>query len=1622
MKIVDTRNKSQFLQAIKAAIKEKLPKAEADDLSNFADEFFLSSFVGEFEGRRVSDILGLLVSARKFIQQYDGKSAKVAIFDPNLEEHGWQSSHTTLMIMQNNMPFIVDSMRMTLASREVKTHTIQYASFQIERDDKGKLEAFKSHKHKVHDASLGEGLVFIEIDRHTDEDSKQALKECISVVLDDVAVTVSDYSAMQEKTHQIRQELESLKTLKSEHNFDEAEITETLNFLEWLTKDHFAFLGFVDLEIKEAKKTHVMAPVKGSELGVIKSHPEQVELIDFKKLTAKTKNAILNSQLITFAKAPTRSTVHRPAYPDCIAIKRINEKGEIIGEHCFYGLYSARAYTQSPNEIPILRRKSEFVLEKSELNVNDYRGKELIQLLSVYPRDELFQIDQNMLFDNLMGTLFVQERRQSRLFMREDTFGRFVTCLVYVPREIYNTAIRIKIQTILMDHFHGQDVEFNTFISESVLARTQITIKLDPEEKQCFNIKELEEKIIAVTQSWEDDLETSLFESYGEEVANVYINKYRSAFSSSYREEFSPRRASIDIEHIENVSKGQHLGMSFYRALDESEEFLHFKLFHADQPVTLSEVMPIFENMGFRVIGEHPYECVDREGRTVWIHDFMLTANSHKIIDINKIRKSFESLFLKVWEGNAENDSFNRLVISAYMNWRQIAMLRSYARYMRQVRVSNSQRFIANTVVSNTNISALLVNLFESRFNPEIEQSLSSAKCEKIEADFLAALDDVHNLSEDKILRLYLDLIKASMRTNYFQKNEEGDYRYDIAFKFHPRLIPNVPLPVPMYEIFIYSPRIEGVHLRGGKVARGGLRWSDRYEDYRTEVLGLVKAQQVKNAVIVPVGAKGGFVAKRLPEDREGFMKEGISCYQVFIRGLLSVTDNLVDGEVVKPESVVCHDDDDFYLVVAADKGTATFSDIANEISLSKGHWLGDAFASGGSQGYDHKKMGITAKGAWVSVQRHFRELGRDIQTTPFTVIGIGDMAGDVFGNGMLLSPCTKLVAAFNHMHIFFDPDPDPTKSFEERKRLFNLPRSTWDDYNKELISKGGGVFSRNEKSIKLSTQMQSFLGTCEKQMAPNQLINATLKAQADLLWIGGIGTYVMASTETHADVGDKANDSLRITGKELNVKAVGEGGNLGMTQLSRIEYALKGGLLNTDFIDNAAGVDCSDHEVNIKILLNEILVNGDLTEKQRNKLLSGMTEAVSDLVLKNNYRQTQAISIAHKDALPRMEEYRRLINSMENAGKLNRTLEFLPCDEDITERKSTNKGLTRPELSVLISYVKGDLKETLNSSTLPDEIHLSEEIKEVFPVQITRKYNKELLNHRLRREIISTQVANDMVNHMGITFVERLKQSTGATPSSIALAYIIARDVFDLEQWWQEIESLDHKVPSSLQLQMMSGLMSLIRRACRWLIRNRRSELNVVENMDRFREGIRKIAKCLPEFLTGSSKETFELRFNELVESGVSKELASTVAGANHLYAALGIIEAHQEGDGKLESVASIYYLLGNRLDLSWFGHQINTLTPLTHWQALAREAFREDLDWQQRALTVGLLKLKTESQTIEEQVDSWMAQHSDLIDRWKQMLTEFKASEDAEFSMYSVALRELLDLAQSTVHALPK
>ncbi|MCK7547123.1 NAD-glutamate dehydrogenase [Marinobacter koreensis] len=1617
MNALTVASKEQFFEHLAEAFAQKIAKTEAKKISEFAKQHYAHIPLEELVSRRFQDTYGAILAAWQFLQKRSADQTPVSVFNPDLESDGWQSTHTVVFILHPNMPFLIDSLRIAINQREIGTHSIQHSILRVDRDSDGKLKKLYSTKKAGADAQY-EAFIVLEIDRHSDPKDLKELEEALQTVLHEVRIAVSDFDLVIDKVNESIDELDTTTAGISAEEKDEARA-----FLKWLVSDHFTFLGYDEYDFAKDKNGIIVRRVENSELGILRVNNERSDRVRLDELPQRTRHEMTRSDdIFIFAKSAQRSRVHRPAYPDYIAVKKFDEKGEVVGERRFLGLYTARVYNERPDEIPLLRRKFESVMKRSGFLRNDYAGKELEQILTLYPRDELFQIKTDELLRVAKSILYIQERRRIELFMREDVYGQFVTCLAFFPRDIYNTELRLKGEQVLLDSLEAEDIEFVTHFSESVLARVQFTIRVPQVENRELPLAEIRDKVISLAQSWRDGLYDSLSEAYGEERGNEYYRLWAGGFPASYTDMFSPRRAAIDLEHIAAAVDDDDLAMSFYRALEEDENTLHFKLFFPDEPLPLSDVMPIFDNLGFRVLGEHPFEVLDRHGKSVWIHDFTLQAHTGDVVDIHRIRPIFEELFRRVWHGEAENDAFNRLMLSSYMNWREIALLRTYARYMRQIRFSNSQTFISNTLVNHEPLTRLLLEYFEVRFNPDRFQSAgkSEAVQQKLEIEFNAGLDEVDNLSEDRVLRLYMELMQATLRTNYYQLDGAERPKPYISVKFDPSQIPDMPLPLPMFEIFVYSPRVEGVHLRGGKVARGGLRWSDRFEDYRTEILGLVKAQQVKNAVIVPVGAKGGFVAKRLPDpsDREAFQAEGIEAYKTFIRGLLDITDNLVDSGIQAPERVIRHDEDDHYLVVAADKGTATFSDIANGLSAEYGFWMGDAFASGGSNGYDHKKMGITARGAWVSVERHFREMGINPALDEFTAIGIGDMGGDVFGNGMLCSEKTRLVAAFNHVHIFIDPAPDPEASFKERKRLFEMPRSAWTDYNPKLISKGGGVFSRSAKSIPVSAEMKKLLGIKADRVPPNMLISHILKAQVDLLWVGGIGTYVKASSESHGDVGDKANDGLRINGRELRCKVVGEGGNLGLTQLGRIEFALNGGRLNTDFIDNSGGVDCSDHEVNMKILLNRAVAMGDLTGKQRNVMLEEMTDDVANLVLKNNYRQTQAISIASEDAGVRLEEYRRLMNTFESEGKLNRALEFLPDDETLSERKLAKKGLTRPELSVLISYVKGDLKQTLINSSLPDDPSLAGEMYKVFPRALTQQFSRELGEHQLRREIIATQIANDMVNHMGITFVERLNQSTGADAASIALAWIIARDVFRIDNWWDRIEAQDFHIPAQIQMELMQDLMRLMRRSVRWLLRNRRAELNIQSHMERFADNVWAITANLPDYLGDQARQTWASRHDRLVESGLPKELASVLAGTGHLYSSLGIIEAREAVDMPLKTVANLYYELGERLDLNWFADSIAKLQPGSHWEALARESFREDLDWQQRALTTGVLKQAASPDDVGNSVEQWLQRHEPMIGRWKSMLSELKSAREPEYAMFSVALRELLDLAQSTMH----
>ncbi|ABM19025.1 NAD-glutamate dehydrogenase [Marinobacter nauticus] len=1621
MNALTIASKDQFFEQLADAFSEKIAKTEAKKIADFARQHYAHIPLEELASRRFSDTYGAVLAAWQFLQKRSADETPVSVFNPDLESDGWQSTHSVVFILHPNIPFLIDSLRMAINQREIGTHSIQHSILRVERDDNGKLKKLHTTKKASKDASY-EAFIVLEIDRHSAPEDLRDLEQTLQKVLHEVRIAVGDFPIVKEKVSEIVKELDATTAGISEEGKEEARA-----FLTWLVDDHFTFLGYDEYDFAKDKQGMVVRRVENSELGILRVNNERPDRVRLNELPQRTRHEMTRSDdIFIFAKSAQRSRVHRPAYPDYIAVKKFNSKGEVVGERRFLGLYTARVYNERPDEIPLLRRKFQSVMKRSGFLTDDYAGKELEQILTLYPRDELFQIETDELLRVAKNILYIQERRRIELFMREDVYGQFVTCLAFFPRDIYNTELRLKVEQVLLDRLEAEDIEFVTHFSESVLARVQFTIRVPQVENRQLPLAEIRDKVIELAQSWRDGLYEALSEAYGEEQGNELYRVWAGGFPASYTDMFSPRRAAIDLEHITASARDDDLAMSFYRALEEDENTLHFKLFYPDEPLPLSDVMPIFDNLGFRVIGEHPFEVIDRTGKTVWIHDFTLQSHTGNVVDIHRIRPIFEELFRRVWHGEAENDAFNRLLLSSYMSWREIALLRTYARYMRQIRFSNSQTFISNTLVNHVNLTRILLEYFEVRFNPERFKSKgkSEAAQQKLEIEFNAGLDEVENLSEDRVLRLYLELMQATLRTNYYQPDGEGQPKPYISVKFDPSQIPDMPLPLPMFEIFVYSPRVEGVHLRGGKVARGGLRWSDRFEDYRTEILGLVKAQQVKNAVIVPVGAKGGFVAKRLPDpsDREAFQAEGIAAYKTFIRGLLDITDNLVDSGIQPPERVIRHDEDDHYLVVAADKGTATFSDIANGLAAEYGFWMGDAFASGGSNGYDHKKMGITARGAWVSVERHFREMGINPAVDEFTAIGIGDMGGDVFGNGLLCSEKTRLVAAFNHIHIFIDPTPDAERSYKERKRLFELPRSAWTDYDSKLISKGGGVFSRNAKSIPVSPEMKKLLGIKADRVPPNMLISHILKAEVDLLWIGGIGTYVKGSGESHSDVGDKANDGLRINGAELRCRVVGEGGNLGFTQMGRIEYALKGGRLNTDFIDNSGGVDCSDHEVNMKILLNRAVAMGDLTGKQRNIMLEEMTDDVASLVLKNNYRQTQAISIASEDAATRLEEYRRLMNTFESEGKLNRALEFLPDDETLSERKLAKKGLTRPELSVLISYVKGDLKQVLIDSNLPDNPLLAGEMYKVFPRDLTKRFSKELGEHQLRREIIATQIANDMVNHMGITFVERLNQSTGADAASIALAWIIARDVFRIDSWWDKIEALDFHVSADLQMELMQDLMRLMRRAVRWLLRNRRAELNIQSHMERFADSVWAITSGLPEYLGDQARANWEKRNDQLMVAGLPKELASVMAGTGYLYSSLGIIEAQEATGMPLKTVANLYYDLGDRLDLTWFANAIAALTPSSHWQALARESFREDLDWQQRALTTGVLKTAESPEKVTDSVNAWEQRNQHMIDRWNAMLAELKGVREPEYAMFSVALRELLDLAQSTMHQSPE
>ncbi|MDM0112017.1 NAD-glutamate dehydrogenase [Variovorax sp. J22R133] len=1603
----ETARRNERLDEVVQLIRTKVVAEPADLLADFVRQYFGQVDPEDLDDRPVEDLYGAALSHWGFARTREIGHARLRVFNPTIAEHGWQSTHTIIEIVNDDMPFLVDSVTMEVNRHGLTLHLIIHPLVAVIRDDEGTLQGLAT------DASSSgarrESFIHVEVDRVADASRLEALATDLLRVLGDVRLAVADFDKMRQSVLAIVRNLE-------EHAppLPAQELAEGQAFLRWLADDHFTFLGHRSHELVKVDGEDALQVVPDSGLGILRAATKDGKDA-FAALSPVARAYARRPDLLIITKSNSRSTVHRPGYLDYIGVKRFNAAGDVCGEDRYLGLFTSTAYSANPADIPLLRRKVADVVQRAGLSAGSHSGKALVNILDTYPRDELFQTSADELLQTAMGILHLGERQRFRLFVRRDPYERFVACMLYAPRENYTTELRQKWQSILMEAFNGTSSEFNVHLSESVLARIQITVRTKSGEIPNVDVRELEQRLVEAARRWDDDLKSALIGTIGEARGNDLLRRFGGAFPAGYRDEFAARAAVHDIELMEGLNDTQPLGMNLYRPLEAPPGMLRFKVLRRSEPLVLSTSLPMLEHLGMKVLDEHPHRLAPQGEAPIWIHDFGLrNALGDADIDVDALRPVFEEAFAAVLSGEVENDDLNRLVLAVRLPVHEIVVLRAYAKYMRQIGFALSQSFIESTLVANGQIARDLVELFSLRFDPskaDDAQDMAGQKVREIEA----ALENVANLSEDRVLREYLALIQATTRTNAWRRDASGKRRGFLSFKFDSAKVPDLPAPKPMFEIFVYSTRFEGVHLRGGRVARGGLRWSDRPEDFRTEVLGLVKAQMVKNTVIVPVGSKGGFVLKRAPaaSDREAYMREGVSCYQDYLRGLLDITDNLIGEKVVPPPQVRRHDNDDPYLVVAADKGTATFSDYANGVSKEYGFWLGDAFASGGSVGYDHKVMGITARGAWESVKRHFREMGVDTQTTDFTVAGIGDMSGDVFGNGMLLSRHIRLVAAFDHRHVFLDPDPDVEKSFVERERMFKLPRSSWADYEAALISEGGGIHARSAKSIALTPQVQQVLGITADALTPTELVNAILKAPVDLIYNGGIGTYVKASSESHAQVGDRANDALRVNGRELRCKVFAEGGNLGCTQLGRIEFALAGGRINTDAIDNSAGVDTSDHEVNIKILLGLPITEGELTEKQRNAVLPQMTDEVAALVLRDNIFQTQVLSVTGRVAPQLLDAQTRFMQFLEKAGRLNRAIEYLPTDEELGERRARGQGLTTPERAVVLAYSKIWLYDELLASPLPDDPWVATALERYFPTLLREKFSAYMPRHPLRREIIATHVTNSTINRVGSTLVHRLVETTGARAFEVVRAYLMSREIFGMVPLWLAIDAFDNKVDDAVQSSLLIDTSRQLERATKWFLRSRRLNEDMQATIDHFKPNVDALSARLAELLDADERARVDAAVAKYVSAGVPREIAERVVTFDSLNATLDIAEIAGSARWPVALVAAIYFDLANRLGMPWLRDRIAALPGDRHWQTLAKGAMLDDLSGLERAITAAVLAGNEDAESPATLVQAWEAGNGRALERAAQLMAELRAVPAPDAAMLSVALRELRALA---------
>ncbi|MEP9381479.1 NAD-glutamate dehydrogenase [Nocardioides sp. KR10-350] len=1584
------------------------PPPERDSVERLLPAYVRHVAAEDLAGRSPQDVRGALTSHLALATTRPQGTARVRVSTPTTTDEGWSAGGRSVVeIVVDDMPYLVDSVTMELAREHRDVHLVVHPVFDVVRDLTGALQGVApvaDASSSPADGAVRESWMHIEIDRVPDEDTGRIVAD-LQRVLQDVREAVEDSAKLRQRLADIVAELRRTPPV----SVDPAEAAEAAALLEWLADDHFTFLGYREYRLGYADGAEgpeaggepaYLRGVPGTGLGILRADPD---LSPEKGLMPpKVRERAREKTVLVLAKANSRATVSQRAYLDHVGVKVFDESGAVVGERRFLGLFTTRASRESVTRIPVLRVKVAQVLRDSGFDPRSYGGKELLDVLETYPRDELFHTPVEELEPMAETATGARERRTLRVFVRPDTYGRYVSVLVSLPRDRYSTSVRERFAQILTEELGGTDLEFNVRIGETTNARVHFVVHVPPGSlDDGVDVAALERRLQAATRSWRDDLVSALIAAYGEDGAGR-LARFLDAFPEAYKEDFAPTVAAEDLGRLENLAPPSGVDFAVYQEPGAPVEEVRLKVYRVGEAMSLSHVLPMLTSLGVEVTDERPYELDGLEHRTL-VYDFGLRCGDRATWQRpEEEQERLCDALRALWAGRSEVDGFNALVLEAGLTHRQVTVLRAYAKYMRQGGTPFSQSTIETALRSNVAITRLLLDLFAERFDPTGTGGRQDAIAEEIGA----ALDDVASLDQDRILRSYLAHIRATLRTNYWQTREGAPKDY-LSLKLEPTMLPDLPQPRPAYEIFVYSPAVEGVHLRFGAVARGGLRWSDRRDDFRTEILGLVKAQMVKNTVIVPVGAKGGFVPKRLPDpsaDREGWLREGRAAYVTFISGLLDVTDNLVDGKTVPPPDVVRHDGDDSYLVVAADKGTATFSDLANSVAADYGFWLGDAFASGGSVGYDHKAMGITARGAWVSVQRHFRELGLDTQREDFTVVGVGDMSGDVFGNGMLLSEHIRLVAAFDHRDIFLDPDPDPATSYAERRRLFDLPRSSWQDYDRSLISSGGGVYSRRLKSIRIDDACRRALGIDAgvTSMTPAELISAILEAPVDLLWNGGIGTYVKASHEPHSAAGDKTNDAVRVDGRDVRARVVGEGGNLGLTQAGRVEYAMHGasgvgGRINTDAIDNSAGVDTSDHEVNLKILLDRQVAAAELTTADRNALLGEMTDEVADLVLADNEEQNLALANAAAHAPSLLHVHEEWMARLEERGVLDRAVEGLPSTAEVRRRLETGGALTAPEHAVLMSWTKIELARELIDTDLPDDPYIAAGLPAYFPSLVRERFPEAIEAHPLRREIVVTQVVNDVVNHAGKTFWPRLVAETSAPISDLVLARFVARDVFGVAEVLDEIRALDHRVEAGLQTRMRVDARTLVERATRWLVAHRPGEGSAA--VERFRGPVQEVLARLPELLTGAELAAYDARRERLLDGDVPAGLASRVAILPAAYVLLAVVDVALRERLDPVEVTRTHVIVGERLGLPTVLDRIVALPREDTWESMARAAIREDLHAAHAELTARALH-----------DPAWL--DSREVAHAADMLGRIVADENADLARLSVGLRVIRGL----------